>query len=73
MCSTLKTILNYHDWMNQVLSMTKIRHENDMIDHTGAIYAKNNTKLSWPIRSGANCDENQIRQLHDQSYRCGLH
>lgn len=51
--------------MNQVLCVTKIRHENDMTDHTSAIYVENDTKLLWPIKSSANYDENQIEQLHD--------
>ena len=33
-----------------------------MIDYTGASYTETNTKLSWLIGSGANCDENQIGQ-----------
>ena len=33
-----------------------------MIDYIGASYTETNTKLSWPIGSGANCDENQIGQ-----------
>ena len=55
-----KKILNYHDQMNQVLFVTKTRHENDVTDHTCAIYTKNDTKISWSIRLGANYDENQI-------------
>lgn len=34
---------------------------------------KNDIEQSWPIKSGANCDENHIRQLHDWLYGCGLH
>ena len=37
------------------------------------IYTENDTELMLPIESGADCDENQIGQLHDWSYRCGLH
>ena len=33
-----------------------------MTDHTGASYAKIDTKLLWPNWSGTNCDENQIWQ-----------
>ena len=61
----LKTILNHHDQSDKVSSMIKIRHDNDVIDYTGAVYTKNNTKLSWSIRSGVICDKNQIGQLHD--------
>ena len=38
--------------------MTKTRQDNDMIDHTWVVYAENETKLSWSIGSGADCDEN---------------
>ena len=34
-----------------------------MIYHTWAVYGKNDTELSWSIRSGADSEENQIRQL----------
>lgn len=54
-------------------SVMKSRQDNDMIDCTGAVYDDNDTKLSWPIGSCANSDENKIEQLHDWSYRCGLH
>lgn len=33
--------------------MMKTRHDNDLIDHIGAVYAENYTKLSRLIRSGA--------------------
>ena len=51
--------------MNQVLCVTKTRHENDMTNHTSVIYVENDTTLLWLIKSGANYDENQIEQLHD--------
>ena len=35
--------------MNSVWSMIKTRHDNNMIDHTGAVYAKIRTELLWPI------------------------
>ena len=43
----------------------KTRQDNDMTDHTGVVYAENNNELSSSIKSGADCDENQIRQLCD--------
>ena len=43
-----------------------------MIDHTGAIYTKNDIEHLWPIRSSVDCDENHIGQLHDWLYRCSL-
>lgn len=48
----------------------KTRWDNDMIDGTSVVYAKNETKLLWSIEHGALCDENQIG--NDQSYRGGL-
>ena len=36
----------------------KTKMENDMIDRTGAIYAKNEIELSWIIGSGMVCDKN---------------
>ena len=41
-------------------SMTKTRLDNDVTDHTSEVYAKNKTKLSWPIRPSIVYDENQI-------------
>ena len=38
--------------------MTKTRQDNNMTNSTGVVYAENDTELSWPIWSGANCDEN---------------
>ena len=35
-------------------------------------YAENDTELSWSIKSSVDCDENQIGQLRDWSYKCGL-
>ena len=43
-----------------------------MTNRIGAIYIKNETKLSGPIKLGTIYDENQTRQRHDQSYRCDL-
>ena len=50
----------------------KTKQDNDVTESIGVIYVKNNIELSWPTGSGADYDENQIRQLHDQLYRCGL-
>ena len=38
--------------------MMKTRQDNDLIDRVGVFYTENNVELSWPIRSGVNCDEN---------------
>ena len=37
----------------------KTKQDNDVTDRIGAIYAINETKLSWPIGSGAIYDANQ--------------
>ena len=50
----------------------KTSNDNSMINHTGVVYAENDTKLSRPIRPGAIYNENQTGQQHDQSYRYGL-
>ena len=36
----------------------KTRQDNDLIESTTTIYAKNETGLSWPIELGVVCDEN---------------
>ena len=36
----------------------KTRQDNDVIDHTSAVYVENNTKLSWHAGLGANYEEN---------------
>ena len=51
--------------------MMKIKQDNDMTNGTGAFYAKNNTKLLWPIRSGAGCDEKKIER-RDRLYRYSI-
>lgn len=53
-----KLKLNYQDLSDQVLSMMKTKKDNDVIDHTSAIYAKTETELSWVIRSSVVCDKN---------------
>ena len=35
-----------------------------MTNYIGSVYTKNDTKLSWSIGLGVDCDENQIGQLH---------
>ena len=46
-------------------SVTKTKQDKDATDGISAIYAENNTKLSWLIRSSVNYDENQIWKLRD--------
>ena len=50
--------MTYHDRLDRMESMMKTREDNDVIDHIGVVYIKNDTKLLWPIRLGANYDEN---------------
>ena len=38
--------------------MEKTREDNDVTNRTGVMYVKNDTELSWSIRSGTVCDEN---------------
>lgn len=44
--STSKPKLNYQDLFDQVRSMMKTRQDNNMIDHTGAVYIEYDTELS---------------------------
>ena len=37
--------LNCHDWFFMVWFMIKTRQNNNVIDHTGAVYVENETKL----------------------------
>ena len=72
MWSTPKTKLSYCDQLDCVRFVMKARQDNDLIDHLGMFYTKNDIELTLPIRSGVDCDENQIGQLRDWSYRCDL-
>ena len=45
-------ILNYYDRSNWVSIVTKTRYENYVTYRIDALYVKNETELSWPIRSG---------------------
>ena len=42
--------------------MMNTRENNDIIDHIGVIYAKNDIELSWLIELSGDCNENQITQ-----------
>ena len=55
----LKTILNYHDWLDWVANVTKTIQDNYVTDYRGLIYAKNETKLWWLIESCPVYEENQ--------------
>ena len=41
-----KMKLSFHEGLNRVGSVMKTKLENDMIDHTGAVYVKNKIELS---------------------------
>lgn len=41
-----KTILNCQDQLDRVQSVTKTKQDNEVTDHIGVVYAKNETKLS---------------------------
>ena len=71
--STLKTKLSCRDRSDWVQFAMKTRQDNDMTNRTSAIYAKKETKLSWPIGSNVVYDENSIGKWHDWSNRSGLH
>lgn len=71
--SILKMKLSYRIWSDRVWSVKKIRQDKDVTDCVGVIYAKNETKLWWPIRSGLVCYHNKIGQRRDWLYMCDLH
>ena len=52
--------LSYRDRLDRVSSVKKTKQDNDMTDYTSVVYIENDTEMSWPIGSGADCDENQI-------------
>lgn len=62
---TSKTKQNYQDLSNQVWSVIKTRQDNDLPNHTGIVYGKNETKLLWSIGLCAVCQENQARQCRE--------
>ena len=53
-----KIILNFHDRLDRVSTLTKTRQDNYVIDCKDAIYAKNEIELSWLIELRTICDEN---------------
>lgn len=69
---TSKMILNCYDRSDQVLFVMKTKHNNDVIDCTDMVYAKNDIELPWLIESGVDSHENQIGTLHEWSYMCSL-
>ena len=56
--SMSKPKMSYRDLSNKVRSIMKTQHDNDMIDRTSTIYAKNKTKFPCSIGLGAVYDEN---------------
>ena len=49
----------------------KTRQDNNMTNYIGKDYTEYDIELLWLIKLGLVCDENQIRQRCDQSYRSG--
>ena len=54
---TPKTKLSYRDRLDQVWSMMKTSHDNDVTNRIGLVYAKNNIELSGPIEPSVVYDE----------------
>ena len=50
----------------------KFEQDNDVANRIGAVYIENDTEFLWLIGLSADCDENQIGQRHDWSYKCNL-
>ena len=59
---TPKMKLRRHDQSDRVLFMTKTKQDNNVTDHIGLVYTKNNTELLGPIGPGTVYDENNTRQ-----------
>ena len=57
MQSMVKTKLSYNVRSDQVRSVTKTRHDNNVTNCTSAVYVENNTKVSWLIESGVIYDK----------------
>ena len=72
-CSMPKMILNCQDLSDQERFVMKNKQDNNMIDRTYVVYAKNDSELSWPIKQDFICDENKKEQQCDWSYKCNLH
>lgn len=49
--------LSCHDRLNQVPFVTKTIQDNNMTDHTCAVYDENDTELLWSIGLGMVCHE----------------
>ena len=56
----VKNETGYHDQLDEVRLVIKHKQDNDVIDRTGTVYVENDTELSWPIKSGIDCDKKQI-------------
>ena len=72
--SMQKMIMNYRNWSDRVQSMTKTRQDNDVTDHTGVEYTKNDIELHnqldrvWSMtKTSKDNDENQ------QAFKDPLH
>ena len=52
--------------------MMKTTQDNEVIDCIGVVFTEIETKLLRPIEPSVVCDENQIGQRHDRSYKSGL-
>ena len=68
-----KTKLSCRDRLDHVRPMTKTRQDNDVIDHIGLVYTEIEIELLGHIWPGVVCDEYQIGQWLDWSYRCDLY
>ena len=53
--------------------MMKTRWDNNVINHTGAFYTKNDIKLLRSIGPNVVFNETQTGQWSDYSYRCNIH
>lgn len=57
MGSTPEMKLSYYNHLDRLWSVTKTRQDNDVINHIGLVYIKNDNELSGPIGPSAVNDE----------------
>ena len=65
-----KVIMSCRDLSDWVPFVLKTKKDNNVTDRTSAVYAKNDVKLSWPIKSDATMMK--TRQDNDVTNLIGL-
>ena len=58
---------NYYNQFNGIQSIMKTGQDNNVTNHTWAVYADSVTELSWLIKADAVNHENDTGQQYDRS------